>query len=393
MVMKPQPVIDALNRYYLECPACTGHGRSAHWFAGEVGHECEEARLSLQRLINARSPKEVIFTRNTTESLNLVARSFRFHEGDVVLTTDREHNSNLCPWRNLDAKGVIRHQVVRSNPDDTFSLENLEAQLGSGRVRLVSVVHSSNLDGYTIPAKQVIEISHRYGALVMLDAAQSVPHKAVDVQDLDVDFLAFSMHKMGGPTGMGVLYGKEHLLRELDHFIVGGDTVDDTFYDKSPVYLDLPARFEAGLQNYAGIMGSGAAAEYLMQVGPANIAQHDYELNRYLTERLQQYEEIEILGPKDPELRGGILTFVLKRDGLSDIGERFDTYANIMVRTGRFCVNSWFNDRRFNRSAIPVRASLYVYNTLEECDMFLDTLDRIIQETNDFPPLELYEDN
>lgn len=390
MAMKPKPVIDALNRYYLEFPACSGHGRSAHWFSKEVGHECEVARESIRKLINAGSCKEIIFTRNTTESLNLVARSFNFDQGDVVLTTDREHNSNLCPWRTLDASGRIIHEIVYSNADNTFNFDNLANRLQMGKVRLVSFVHSSNLDGYTIPANEIIEMCHHYGALVMLDSAQSMPHRVVDVQSLDVDFLAFSVHKMGGPTGIGVLYGKQHLLENLNCFMVGGDTVSDTFYDSDPVYLDLPERFEAGLQDYAGIMAAGAAAEYLMKVGLDQISQHEHKLNRFLTEKLWDFSEIEILGPHDPELRGGIVTFFVKKLGSGDIGERLDRVANIMVRTGTFCVHSWFNGRGINRQAVPLRVSFFLYNTLDECRVFLDTLEEILNERKHYPTLEIW---
>jgi len=387
MSMRPRQMIEAVSRYYEEYPACCGHGRSEHWFAKEVQREYEKARESLRNLINAESCDEVVFTRNTTEGLNLVARSFRFREGDTVLTTDKEHNSNLCPWRNLEARGTIKHEVVPSNNDNTFNLENLEDRLKDGGVCLTSFVHTSNLDGCTIQAKEAIELCHRYGALVMLDAAQSIPHKRIDVQDLDVDFLAFSVHKMCGPTGVGVLYGKAALLSDLDSFIVGGDTIEDTFYDKEPIYLDPPAKFEAGLQDYAGIIGAGIAAEYLMTIGLENIAQHEYELNRYLTQHLERYEQIELIGPKDPELRGGIITFFIKKLGMRGLAGMFDEYNNIMVRAGRFCVNSWFNARKIKHEVVPVRASVYLYNTLEECQVFVETLERIVREVKDYPPL------
>jgi len=390
MAMKPKPVIDALNEYYLEHPACAGHGRSAHWFSEEVGHDCGASRESIRRLINAKDCKEIIFTKNATESLNLVARSFKFQDGDRVLTTDREHNSNLCPWRYLDAKGVIKHDVVFSNEDYTFSIENLRNILESGGVRLVSFVHTSNLDGYTIPAKKVVEMCHNYGALVMLDAAQSAPHKKLDVQDLDVDFLAFSVHKLGGPTGVGVLYGKRHHLEDLDNFLVGGDTVSNTFYDKRPEYLSIPEKFEAGLQDYAGIAASGVAAEYLMRIGLDQVSRHEYKLNRYVTDYLRQRDEVEILGPMDPALRSGIVTFFVKKLGSGDIGERLDQEANIMVRTGTFCVHSWFNGKRVNRQAVPVRVSFFLYNTIDECDVFIETLEQILTERRKYPSLEVW---
>jgi cysteine desulfurase/selenocysteine lyase len=389
MAMKPQAVIEAQKRYYELFPSCGGHGRSVHWFANEVEEEVWKARTALQRLINARSPDEIIFTKNTTEALNLVAHSFPLQRDDVVLTTDKEHNSNLCPWRNLEAKGLLRHEIVLSNDDNAFSLENLVDRIATGGVKLVSMVHTSNLDGYSIPAKEIIDLCHGHDIRVMLDGAQSVPHKPIDVQDLDVDFLAFSVHKMCGPTGVGVLYGKKELLDGLDCFIVGGDTVADTFWDQEPLYLDAPWRFEAGLQNYAGIIGAGTAAEYLMHIGLDNISHHEYELNSYLTEYLQGYEDIEIVGPQDARLRGGILTFFVKRLGLGDIGEQLDQRNNVMVRTGTFCVHSWFNAKKINRNLTATRVSLYLSNTLDECRVFLETLNDIMSETKDFPPAKI----
>ncbi|MBU2462191.1 aminotransferase class V-fold PLP-dependent enzyme [bacterium] len=386
LTLKPLKVIEAMDEYYCNFPACGGHGRSDHWFANKVTEKTEEARESIRKLINARSTNEIIFTRNTTEGINLVAKGFKFREGDIVLTTDKEHNSNLCPWRDLAKKGAIKHDVILSNEDNTFNMGHLMEKIDKN-VKLVSMVHTSNLDGYTIPAEEIIQVCHLNGIRVMLDGAQSVPHKGIDVQQLDVDFLAFSLHKMCGPTGMGVLYAKEELLKELEPFIVGGDTVVDTFYGQDPIYLDPPAKFEAGLQNYAGMIGSGAAASYLMDIGADNIVEHELGLNRFLTENLSQYEDIEIIGPGDPKLRGGIVTFFIKRLGLGDIGERLDQDNNIMVRCGTFCVHSWFNGRKINLNLSPVRISLYFYNTLEECEIFLKTFERIMEETKDFPVL------
>jgi cysteine desulfurase/selenocysteine lyase len=391
LTLKPKQVIEAMDDYYHNFPACGGHGRSGHWFANKVNEKVEEARENIRKFINAKSTKEIIFTRNTTEGLNLVAKSFGFKEGDEVLTTDREHNSNLCPWKNLEAKGIIKHKIVPSNPDNTFNIESFKKMLTS-KVKLVSMAHTSNLDGYTIPAEEIIKICHNNGVMVMLDGAQSAPHKTIDVQKLDVDFFVFSIHKMCGPTGMGILYGKENLLKELEPFVVGGDTVADTFYDKYPIYLESPAKFEAGLQDYAGMIGAGAAVEYLMHIGVDNITQHEFELNKYLTENLSQYEELEIIGPKDPKLRGGIFTFFAKKKGLSVIAEECDKRNNIMLRSGEFCVHSWFNGKGVDReSGIGIiRASLYFYNTLEECEIFVNTVKEILQEFKNFPMIEVY---
>ncbi len=382
LTLKPILVISAINEYYYKFPACGGE-RSSHWFANMVNERVGEARENIRRLINARGKNEIIFTKNTTEAINLIAQSIRFKKGDVVLTTDKEHNSNLCPWKRLEEKGIVKHRVVLSNCDNTFNIERFKEML-SPDVRLVSMVHTSNLDGYTIPVIEIIKLSHQNRSLCLLDGAQSVPHKKIDVQELGVDFLTFSIHKMCGPN-LGVLYGKEGLLKELEPFLVGGDTVVDTFYDKPAIYLEAPHKFEAGLQDYAGIIGAGAACNYLSDIGFENIEKQELTLNKFLTEHLLNYNDIEIIGPKKPELRGGILTFLIKRLGLGDISERLDRIANIMVRSGTFCVHSWFNARKINRNLSTCRVSLYFYNTLEECEIFLKTFEEIMDETRNYP--------
>jgi len=434
LTLKPVQVIAAMDRYYYTFPACGGRGRSRHFFSKRVvwatdgngdefrtdegstvdpGYtwlEIEGAREKVRKLINARAPGEIVFTRNTTESLNLVARGFHFRPGAVVLTTDREHNSNLCPWRELERAGVIRHLAVPSNADNTFDLDRYRAMLAEHKVQLVSMVHTANLDGYTIPAREITRLAHERGARVMLDAAQSAAHTTLDVQQLDVDFLAFSVHKMCGPTGMGILYGKFEVLQGLDPFIVGGDTVSDTFLDAPPVYLEPPYRFEAGLQNFAGIIGTGAAADYLRGIGMESIAAHESELNRFVAKGLADLrDEFDIFGPEDPSLRGGITNLCSKRRGLVRVprarflevaGHMWDVtgpkstradaqvvgldellngWSNIMVRSGLFCAHSWFHARNISPERQTARVSLYFYNTLDECRSFLETLHRIVR--------------
>ena len=372
MTLKPRSVIEAMNEYYNEYPVCGG--RSLHRMAKRVDEKINEAREKFRKFLGAKSPDEMIFTRNTTEGLNLVSNSLEFKKGDIVLTTDREHNSNLVPWQVQAHKRGIKHLVVHSNPDNTFNLEKFEETLNKNKnVRLVSMVHSANLDGYTIPAKEIIKLAHDHGALVMLDGAQSAPHKPVDVRALDVDLFALSVHKMLGPSGMGVLYGKQHILEELSPFIVGGDTVSDSTYE-SAKFLQAPEKFEAGLQNYAGIIGSGAAVEYLERVGLSNIAEHEMRLNRIITDGIKNIPGLKIIGPHDPEKRGGIISFTLefpKGGDAHDIAIVLDETENIAVRSGAFCVHSWFHDRKCQAA---VRASLYLYNTEDEARKFVDAL-------------------
>lgn len=380
MTLKPKQVMEAMNEYYNEYPVCGG--RSIHKMAKKVDERVIEAREKFQKFLNASRSEEIIFTKNTTEGINLVANSLEFKKGDIVLTTDREHNSNLIPWQVQVRKNGIRHIVVYSNPDNTFNIEEFEEIMSMNRnVHLVSMVHTSNLDGYTIPAKEIIKIAHEHNALVMLDGAQSAPHKPVDVKALNVDFFAFSIHKMLGPTGMGVLYGKHHLLEELAPFIVGGDTVSDTTYEGAK-FLPPPEKFEAGLQNYAGIIGCGAAVDYLNNAGLSNIEKHEKRLNEMITEGIKDFHGLKIIGPQKPHLRGGIISFtveMLKGGDAHDIALVLDETENIEVRSGAFCVHSWFNYRKCEAA---VRASLYLYNTGEEAKKFIDVLGKTISLFN-----------
>lgn len=371
MTFRPKQVIEAINEYYCTISACAG--RSIHKLGSETTLRYEEAREKIQTFIHAGESKEIIFTKNATEGINLIARSLPLDEGAVVLTTDKEHNSNLTPWHLQKQLRKIRHTVVESKEDNSFDLERFK-QMMSKKVKLVSMVHTSNLDGYTIPAKEMINIAHDYGALVLLDGAQSAPRKPVDVQRLDVDFFVFSAHKMLGPTGFGVLYGKSQMLKELSPFMVGGDTVENSTYDSS-VLLPPPEKFEAGLQDYAGAIGTGAAVDFITKIGKENIEKHEYDLNRFITDNLRDIPGVNLIGPADPKLRGGIVTLTIKNYEPHDVVMRLDD-ANIMCRSGVFCVHSWFNAHHMNGA---VRVSLYLYNTKGECEIFLRTLRKIVQ--------------
>ena len=409
MTLKPQQVIDAVLDYYMRYSGCGE--RSTHWFAAEVDKQVEEARESIRQLIGAASVQEIVFTKNTTEAINLVAQSLRWRPEDVVLTTDKEHNSNLCPWQELAKRGhIAKHRPVPGDEESRFSIENFRKVLAeeAGKVRMVSLVHSSNLDGTAICAedtKEVVKLTKAANpdSFVFLDAAQSVPHKPINVSELGVDFIAFSIHKMCGPTGVGVLYGRKQILNDegaIRPFIVGGGTVEDTHLFGHPRYFKAPHKFEAGLQNYAGIIGAGAAARFLAKVGPERIAEHERMLNQALTEKLSGFPELRILGPRDPDERSGICTFYLLKpatrfsDDELDIDEKFDNRANIMIRKGTFCVHSWYhaNEPEFDRiwpgfRPTLYRASLYLYNTLEEVEIFAESMKKILEEIAGLPTL------
>ena len=391
-------------------PAC-GSGRSRHWFAWQVTDRIDGnpetgiqgSRQAIQKFINARSDKEIIFTTNTSHGINIVALGTKFKPGDIVLLTDKEHNSNLIPWLRLQKLGLIQTDHVPSDANGAIDLDSFENKLKTGHVRLVSMAYSSNLTGYAIPAKEIIRIAHRYGAKVLLDGAQTVPHQAVDVQDLDVDFLAFSIHKMCGPRGIGILYGKQEFLGSHAHeedepddviipALLGGETVENSFYDDYTL-LPPPRRFEVGLQDYPGQIAAGKAVEYLQKVGMDHIHAQEKLLNNYLSTRLlERYGDtgwFSILGPADPDLRGGIVTFEVKRPNPIGISEELSDKGNVMIRDGLFCVHSYLNNqfgKGWTRPRLPsehrmtYRASLYFYNTIKECDIFMETLHEVFKE-------------
>ena len=368
--LRPKQVLEAINQYYLKSSACSG--RSMHQLAAEVTRECDQARTAITKFLNAARKEEVVFTRNTTEGINLVANSLGLRKDDVVLISDKEHNSNLIPWQIMAKKHGIVVKIVPSHADNTFDLDAYEKLLDK-QVSLVSFGWSSNLDGVTIPAAEVIKKAHQNGSLVLLDAAQTAPHHKINVKALDADFVAFSGHKMLGPSGMGVLYGKYQLLEKMDPFLVGGDTVVSSTYD-SCEFLPPPEKFEAGLQDYAGIMGMGAAVKYLMDVGFDAIEKQELLLNEAITAEIKDFPRLKLIGPADPRLRGGIVSFTIEGVDSHRIALMMDQMATIMVRSGQHCVHSWFNAHQIKGS---VRASLYFYNTLEEAALFTSSLKKI----------------
>jgi len=372
MSLKPVQVIDAMNSYYNEFPACAG--RSVHKLSERVEDARSHARKTMQKFIGAKKPGEIIFTRNTTEGLNLVTSSLGLKKGDIIMTTDREHNSNLLPAQMLEKRSGAEHRVVLSGPDHRFSLDSFQDMLNRD-VKLVSFVHTSNLDGYTLPVRDIIKAAHDNGSLVMLDAAQSVPHHEVNVSKLGADFLAFSGHKMLGPSGTGVLYVNEKSYDMLDAFMVGGETVEWSTYEGHK-FLKPPEKFEAGLQNYAGEIGLAAAADYLDSVGLSSIERHEKSLTAVLHEGLCSMDGVRIIGVQDPDQRSGITSFTADGMGYHDIAMILDRNRNIAVRSGQHCVHSWFQAHGIEGS---VRASLYLYNTTEEIETFIGALKDIIK--------------
>jgi cysteine desulfurase/selenocysteine lyase len=372
MTLRPQAVIDAITDYYTNYPACGG--RSVHKLSWQVTENFEMARDSLRRFMGADNPSEIVFTKNATESMNIVANGLNLKQGDEVLTSDKEHNANVVPWHHLAKYKGIKYDVLPAKDNYYFDIEALKESLNS-KTKLFSFVHTSNLDGHTNPAKEIVEICHDKGVRVMIDTAQSAPHKEINVVELDVDFAAVSAHKFCGPSGMGALYGKYDELKELIPTYVGGSTVVNSTY-KDYELLPPPSCFEPGLQNYAGAIGSGAAAEYIMDIGRDNIQEHENKLNKLMTKELRDVESLDLVGPSDVNQRGGIFSFNLDGWDPTEIAMHLDEEYNVAIRSGMHCVHSWFNSRGIKGTA---RASVYLYNNENDVLSFTNAIKESVE--------------
>ncbi|PIZ50797.1 selenocysteine lyase [Candidatus Woesearchaeota archaeon CG_4_10_14_0_2_um_filter_33_13] len=378
MSLRPKRVLEVMEEYYNKFPGCAG--RSNHTISNEVGKAVDESREKIAKFFGA-DKHSIIFTKNCTEAINLIANAFPFKSGDLVLTTDKEHNSNLLPWLRLEKKWEIKHDWVESGVKNEFSMDNFIKKITEykGKVKLVSIVHTSNIDGVTNPVKDIARVAHRHGAKVLLDCAQSAQHQEINIKKLGVDFIAVSSHKLLGPNGVGALISTKENLEQLNMFLVGGETVkDSTIVDFVPE--DLPERFEAGLQNYPGIIGFAAAVEYLEKVGIRNIHKHVVKLNEIASKGLSTLKGITILGPKDAEKRSGILSFVIKGKNVHEVSLLLNNMHNIMVRSGAHCVHSWFNKEENKKSLFKegtIRASFGFYNTEEEVEKFVNAVKEI----------------
>lgn len=369
--LRPRQVVEVINRYYTDYPVCAG--RSNYRLSIQLQDKLNSVRKQVAKFIGTKKESEVIFTRNTTEGINLVANCYPFVEGDVVLVSDKEHNSNLIPWLQLVKNNKVKVEIIPTNPDNTWNWESFDEKLNS-KVKLVSLSVISNLDGVTIPFKEIIARTHKIGAKVLLDGAQWVGHHKTDVTKWDVDFFVFSGHKILGPSGTGVLYGKESELKKLSPYQVGGNTVADTNYEYFEL-LGIPERFEAGLRDYAGVLGLGEAIKYLESVGWDNIEQQEEKVTAIIMKGISKIPGIEIIGPKNISQRSGIVSFYHPKAESHQISIILDQVANIMVRSGRHCVHSWFNARGIKDS---VRISSAFYNTTDDAERLISELQKII---------------
>ena len=367
---KPRAVLDAIARYYANGNANIHRG--VYVLSEEATAAYDAARVTVQRFLNARSPREIIFTRNSTESINLVAQSFGRRQvgpGDEVLITHMEHHSNIVPWQLLCEQKDARLRVAPIDDRGVLQMDEFE-RLITPRTRMISVVHLSNSLGTVNPVRDIVELARRHGVPVLIDASQSAYHMPIDVQELDCDFLCFTGHKTYGPTGIGVLYGRESLLDAMPPYQGGGDMIRSVTFEKT-TYADLPNKFEAGTPNIAGVVGLGAALDYLTGVGLDAIAPHEADLLAYGTAALSEVRGLRLIGTA-PD-RASILSFVMKGAHPHDVGTIVDT-EGVAVRTGHHCTQPVMD--RFGVPA-TARASVAMYNTRAEIDALVRALERV----------------
>jgi len=370
---KPIQVLDAMDEYYRSSNANIHRG--IHALAEEATAAYESARERIAAFIGTPVPKEVIYTRNTTESINLVAQTWgraNLESGDVVILTEMEHHSNLIPWQMLAAERNLRLEFISVTPEGLLDLESY-TELLKLDPKMVAFTQMSNVLGTINPAREIIQMAHEVGAVTLVDAAQSVPHIPVNVAELNVDFLAFSGHKMCGPDGIGILYGRRELLEEMPPFLGGGDMIKRVEL-RSFQSNDLPYKFEAGTPAIAEAIGLGAAVDYLSEIGMPAIEQHEQEIISYALERLEEIPDVRIFGP-EAQHKGGVASFMLPEAHAHDVSQVLDA-DGIAVRAGHHCAMPLH--KKFGLSA-TTRASFYLYNTMDEVDKLVDGIYKVKQ--------------
>ncbi|PFI34633.1 cysteine desulfurase [Bacillus cereus] len=363
---KPIQVIETLERYYKEYNSNVHRG--VHTLGTKATDAYEGAREKVRKFINAKSMEEIIFTRGTTTALNTVAASYgldNVKEGDEIVISYMEHHSNIIPWQQVAKKTGATLKYLPLQPDGTISLEDVR-QTVTPNTKIVSIMHVSNVLGTINPVKEIGAIAHENGAIMIVDGAQSAPHMKVDVQDLNCDFYALSAHKMCGPTGVGVLYGKKELLNNMEPIEFGGEMIDFVDLQES-TWKELPWKFEAGTPIIGNAIGLGAAIDFLEEIGLHNIEKHEHELAQYALERLSEVDGVTIYGPKH---RTGLVTFNIEDVHPHDVATVLDV-EGIAVRAGHHCAQPLM---KWLKASSTARASFYLYNTKEEIDTFVESL-------------------
>jgi cysteine desulfurase/selenocysteine lyase len=366
---KPYSVIDSITDFY------TNYNSNIHRAVYQLAEEAtalyERSREKIANFINVR-PEEIIFTRNTTESINLIAHSWartNLKKDDGIAITELEHHSNIVPWQILSQEIGTRLEYVGIDGDGFLDLDHLNDLISSKKVKLVSLSHMSNVLGTIVPIERIIKNAHENDIPVLVDGAQSVPHMPVNVKNMDCDFLVFSAHKMLGPTGVGVLYAKKEFLEKMRPFMGGGDMIKEVFKFHTN-YNEVPHKFEAGTPNIADVVGFGAAIDYLEKIGMDNVRKHEIDLTKYALESIQSMNYLTIYGPRDPNYRGGVISFNIADIHPHDLATIMNDHG-IAIRSGHHCAQVLMQ-----RLDVPAtsRASFYIYNTKEEIDKFVNAI-------------------
>jgi len=366
---KPQVVIEALEKYYREYNSNVHRG--VHTLGTRATDGYEGAREKVRKFINASATEEIIFTKGTTASINLVAASYgrkHIQKGDEIVISMMEHHSNIIPWQQLALQTGATLKYLPLQEDGTISLDDAK-EIITPNTKIVSVMHVSNVLGVINPIKELAELAHNNGAVMVVDGAQGAPHIKIDVQDLNCDFYALSGHKMCGPTGIGVLYGKKHLLEEMPPIEFGGEMIDFVdLYDST--WKELPWKFEGGTPIIAGAIGLGAAIDFLESIGLENIEKHEHKLAAYALQRMSEIEGLTIYGPMDASKRAGVITFNLDDVHPHDVATVLDA-EGIAVRAGHHCAQPLM---RWLKASATARASFYLYNTEDDIDRLVEGL-------------------
>ena len=373
---KPLSVINKISEYY------SFYNSNIHRAVYDIAEEATDAyeltRSKVGKFINASSTEEIIFTRNATEAINLVAYSWgrkNIKNGDIIILSEQEHHSNIVPWQILAKEKNAIIKYLKINETGNLNLKELEFYLNNNNsVKLISLCHMSNALGNIIPIEQIIDMAHGYGIPILVDGAQSVPHIKTDVTNLDCDFLVFSAHKMLGPTGVGILYTKKNILEEMDPFLSGGDMIKEV-HKENTSFNDLPYRFEAGTPNIADVIGFSAALDYLNEIGMENIRSHEIDLTKYALKRMSELKQIKLYGDTNILNRGGIISFNLGDIHPHDLATILNNYG-IAIRSGHHCAQVLMEKLDISATS---RASFYIYNTKEEINIFINALGEAIK--------------
>lgn len=368
---KPVQVIKAIEEFYDKYNA--NPHRGAYTLSVEATEVYENTRTKIAQFINAKHREEIIFTKNATESLNLIAYSYgmdNVNKGDEVVISIMEHHSNLVPWQKVIKAKEAELKYLYINDQFELSDEEIENKI-TDKTKIVGITHVSNVLGTINNVKKIIKYAHKKGAIVILDASQSIPHMQIDVQELDCDFLVFSGHKMLAPLGIGVLYGKKEILNNMTPFLMGGDMIEYV-YEQETTFAPLPNKFEAGTQNVEGVIGLGAAIDYIQNIGYENIQQIEKEVLDYAIERLSKLDYLDLYVTPNKDKHSGVISFNMKNVHPHDVASILDSY-NVCVRSGNHCAQPLM---RFLGIDSTCRASFYIYNTKEDVDMLVEGLEK-----------------